>query len=129
MKVPDPRYVKKQDLGAGAPEWATKLLSSMNSAFEKVVSPLQSNLSAKDNMNAELREIDVRHEVESKFRLNTLRGRARDLWVTRVLSPAGSYSPSIVWSEDPNDRQLLALTCSFPGGAGAYRIRVRVEGD
>lgn len=128
MKVPTPRYLRADDL-KGAPEWAKKLLSNTTNAFERLVEPLQSKISAKDNLNAELLVIDVEHLVEVRFRLRTLNGRAQDLWVTRVLTPAGSLTPSFAWREDPSDSRLIFLTCSFPAGAGTYKIRVRVEGD
>lgn len=129
MKLQSPRLIQREDLGKKAPPWTAALLSALNRAIESMADILQRNASAKDNFNAELRELEVSHNVQFQLKLRTLNGRARHVWSTYCLSPEGAIPPLLGCVESPDDSRLLLITPWFPGGTGTYTIRIRIEGD
>ena len=127
MKLQSPRLVKRDDI-PGAPEWLDKMLSPFNSTIESMAEPLQKQLSHKDNMNSEIFELRVTHEVEFQFRLNTLKGRPLKVSVCQVTNPV-DYQPRFKWELSADDARVVKATASFLAGAGEYTLCLLAEGN
>jgi hypothetical protein len=131
VKIQTPKLVQVGDV-EGAPSWMGKFLKPLYQTLETLVGALQKGLSAKDNLNAEVRELQVLDNVEFELKLNTLKGLPRHMVISQVIEP--DEFADLKWRIAPASGGdgavvILATVKLHSGTQEQVRIRVRIEGD
>lgn len=128
MKIGNAKNITREQVGKDAPGWVDALLGAINASLSIVFTALQGQLSAKHNLNAETRELEIVSDQEEQIPLLTLRGRPTHCVVSEVIEPVGTFHPRITWSPSATRQRAIDLTLSFDD-PGTYKVRLRIEGD
>ena len=90
MKLTKIARLRKDDL-PGSPDWATRLLTPINSFFENVYLALTNKLSFQDNFNAQIKTITISTpELPYEF-TPTITGKPIGVVLCQILKDTGSH--------------------------------------
>ena len=58
-----------------APPWMFRLVEQLNQQIELLTTALQNNVTLAENLNAEIRTVDLDHDIAVRIGLNQLKGK------------------------------------------------------
>ena len=126
MRVQTWRRISVEDLGkfpAKVPEVkqiVERLLDAVNLQLEKLTDLAERNINFFDNFNSEIVQVEVADDTKITVRLNDLKERPRDAWIT--YSDQDSY-PELNWEVVDQDQVELSVKWqTAPAAKGIARI-------
>lgn len=125
-KLPEIKRLHRQDFQSQA-SWIDNLLAPLNRFFDSVYTALNQGLNFKDNMVAQVKELEFRESgsiYPIKFAWN-LRSQPTDLIVTRVVTVTGSGPTAAVWADwSFNGRSIEIEDFTGLQSGDDYKVRV-----
>lgn len=133
-QIPSFRQPTRSDIPE-LPDWAMKMLYTINSQIDLLTKAAQNKLSHKDNLNEDERDLKLRHGVEAIVTVKKIRGKPSGLEVIYTNPP---LLHKVVWAvvDDHHVRLTVYFSTvpSFSGAAGTVPTgkvdtRIRVSGN
>ncbi|TGN09984.1 hypothetical protein [Leptospira bandrabouensis] len=109
--LPSQKRILEQDLGSDVPSWTRKLLSPLNSFFESLYSAFNRDITFRENIRCDYRDIivtttanyDSREFTPIKFK-NNLKERVDTILISQISEDRAVFTPvyestSLAWNE------------------------------
>lgn len=113
-------YDASKELKTNSGKELAGFIDATNTTFETVLRALKNGLSFKDNVNCEIREVDLKHGVPQQI---TAKNKVDMVFVGRVYSEANPLDKPLHWyMNSKGDLNLLAYFKDSP----TLAIKVRI---
>lgn len=128
MKIQTWRRLSREDLGS-VPEPLKPvidlLLEPLNRQIESITAALQNNLTLTENTNSEIVQIAVKHGIEKTIKLQTLKRKPLDAFITNGgrYKATASTAPALSWAVV--DSGTVRVRVEWPDApTGEFNVRI-----